>query len=175
MTFVFLAILAMAWMFVFLPAVLRATQQTPLRSAESFRRGMQVIAPGYERALEQQRAVQQRAFHDRSRPRRQAAPVPARPSPRRVAAARQRIRRQVLAAMLTLAAWSGIAALFLGGAAWELHLLVDACLGLYVLFLADERRRRVERATKVRSIRPRASRPDNEIKLFETWAAAEEG
>lgn len=84
---------------------------------------------------------------------------------------------------LTLAGWSAIAALFLGGGYWELHLAIDASIGLYVIYLAEERRRGIERAAKVRTLRrPPARMPQqapvprpNDIRLYETWAAVEEG
>jgi hypothetical protein len=84
--------------------------------------------------------------------------------------------------LVTLAGWSGIAALFLGGGYWELHLAIDASIGLYAIYLIDERRRAIERATKVRTLRRgparmpqrRPARP-SDIRLHETWAAVEEG
>ncbi|MGH2694937.1 MAG: hypothetical protein ACRDJJ_09010, partial [Actinomycetota bacterium] len=45
MTAFFLVLLALAWIAVFLPAVLRARQNSPLSTAERFRRRMQLMAP----------------------------------------------------------------------------------------------------------------------------------
>ncbi|MQB00746.1 MAG: hypothetical protein GEU78_10715 [Actinobacteria bacterium] len=190
MTFVFLAILVMAWAIVFLPAVLRATKETPLRSAEHFRRGMQVIAPGYEQPLPT------RLHHGRE-PARASRPAPesrtpARPAPRRssftpsrsrASMSRKQLHRQALGVLLTLAGWSAIAALFLGGGYWELHLAIDASTGLYVVYLVEERRRAIERAAKVRTLRRRPARKPqqdvvprpSDLRLYDTWAAVEEG
>jgi hypothetical protein len=186
LTFVFLAILVMAWTIVFLPAVMRASKETPLRSAEHFARGMQVIAPGYDpdhRAEVVQRVSQEPA----PRPRRVATSRrPTRRAPARsrsaAIAARKRLQRQALGVLLTFAAWSGIIALFLGGVYWELHLALDASIGLYAVYLVEERRRAAERVAKVRSIHRRpvrrvppmqAARP-GDIRLFDGWAAVEE-
>jgi hypothetical protein len=200
----------MAWAIVFLPAVLRATKETPLRSAEHFRRGMQVIAPGYEnvlRAPSDQR--QMTAPVSRPAPVADIAARPApvsrtatrrvsvsrtatRPAPRRSASAQSRSRatisrkqlhRQALGVLLTLAGWSAIAALFLGGGYWELHLAIDASIGLYVVYLVEERRRAIERVAKVRALRRRPARNPqqdlvprpSDIRLYDTWAAVEEG
>ena len=176
MTFVFLAILAVAWILVFLPAVLRATQQTPLRSAEHFRRGMEVISPAYEPGffaeLRERASRSTTAAESRRRPPR--APTPrVRRRATRARSSQKQIRRQLLAALLTLAGWSAIAALFLGGGYWEIHIAIDVMTAFYVLFLVEERRRRAERVTKVRRIRPRqASRP-NDVLLHDTSAVEE--
>lgn len=178
MTFVFLAILAVAWLVVFLPALLRATQETPLRSAEHFRRGMEVISPSYEPGFfgelrERHRRADAPPMRPQPRPPRPATQRPG----RRAAKARvnkAQVRRQVLAVMLTLAGWSAIAAVFLGGGYWELHLAIDAITALYVFHLADERRRRAERAAKVRRLPPRAVGRPNDVLLYDTWSAVEE-
>jgi hypothetical protein len=185
LTFVFLAILVMAWTVVFLPAVLRATKETPLRSAEHFARGMQVIAPGYApnvRAELVQRVTQQPGPRPRRRVaanRRPTRPVPGRSAAR---AARKRLHRQALGVLLTFAAWSGIIALFLGGVYWELHVAIDASIGLYAIYLVEERRRAAERVAKVRPIHrrpvrrvpPMQSARPGDIRLFDGWAAVEE-
>jgi membrane protein implicated in regulation of membrane protease activity len=191
LTFVFLAILVMAWVIVFLPAVQRATKETPLRSAEHFRRGMQVIAPSYEQARRAREQHRQMAVARVSRPaptaRGAGRPAQRRGSPAaarsRAGASRKQLHRQALGVLLTLAGWSGIAALFLGGGYWELHLAIDASIGLYAVYLAEERRRAIERATKVRTLRRRPARVPqqqpvprpSDIRLHDTWAAVEEG
>jgi len=195
-TFVFLAILVVAWVIVFLPAVQRAARQTPLRSAEHFRRGMQVIAPAYERVRVEQlhrrrvavarvagpSARQERPSrpHHPSRPRRNA---PARVARDPAAAARRQLHRQALCVLLTLAAWSAIAAIFLGGLFWELHVALDASIGLYAIYLVEEKRRAAERRAKVRPLRKPAARASvaapgarpGDIRLFDGLGAVEEG
>jgi hypothetical protein len=190
LTFVFLAILVMAWAIVFLPAVQRAAKQTPLRSAEHFRRGMQVIAPAYEQVPLHPQTGRRVAGQPRSMPTTRARELPTRarrPAPvaRRSVSARSRrqLHRQALGVLLTMAGWSAIAALFLGGAFWELHVAIDASIGLYAIYLVEEKRRAMERSAKVRTLRRPPLRParqlpiarPTDIRLFETLAAVEEG
>jgi hypothetical protein len=138
LTFVFLALLAAAWIAVFASAAVRAKKTAPLTTAQRFQRGMKLIAP--------------------------PEPAPRRHGPRRVRAARtpfarrQRRRRYLLAVLSFAVPVSAIAALVEGGALWEVQLVTDATLALYVAFLLEARRRRAERSAKVSSIARRRSR-----------------
>lgn len=137
-TLLFLAVLALAWAAVFLPASLRARQNEPLSTAEKFRRRMQLIAP--RRSSGKGRWVVVPESRDRL----------ARASFRRT----QRRRKQILVALIASAALTFVAAVAAGGAFWELHLLLDLSLGVFVALLREAKHRREESASKVFSIGP---------------------
>src|SRR5919106_147126 len=61
-------------------------------------------------------------------------------------------RRRLLAFLLMCAVGSAVYALVSGGGAWEAHAGIDAALVLYVGFLLETGRRRIERSAKVRPI-----------------------
>lgn len=134
-------------MAVFLPAALRARQETPLSAAERFKRRMELIAP---RATGAGRWIVVPQSYDRL----------ARSSFRRG----QRRRRNILTVILGAAAFSGLLAIVAGGAFVEMHVGLDASLAVYVVLLLDAKKRRLERATKVRSIAP--ERADREELTF---------
>jgi hypothetical protein len=143
LTFFFLGLLALAWIAVFLPAVLRARESAPLSTAERFRRKMSLIAP---RGLPGRWVVMPES-RDRL----------AQSSYRRS----QERRKKVLIGLGAAAAFTGLVALFTGGSSWEVHLGVDALLALYVALLLETKRRRNERATKLRSLAARRrARPE---------------
>ncbi|HYN36055.1 MAG TPA: hypothetical protein VEV82_03675 [Actinomycetota bacterium] len=47
---------------------------------------------------------------------------------------------------------TGVAAVLRGGQLWEVHLATDAGLALFVSLLLEEKHRKLDRATKVRSL-----------------------
>ncbi|MEA2451600.1 MAG: hypothetical protein QOG04_310 [Actinomycetota bacterium] len=67
----------------------------------------------------------------------------------------QRRRTKILIALLAAAAFTGLVGILNGGAAWEVHLAVDASLALYVALLIEAKRRRAEQETKLRSLEAR--------------------
>lgn len=139
MTGLFLAILAIAWIVVFLPAVLRARQATPYTSAERFKRRMRLIAP--PRPL--------------GRPLAGRWVVVPEPTEQRARAAfrrGQRRRRRILVLLATAALTSAGVAIVKGGPWWEVHLAADLALGLFVVLLLEAKRRRAERVAKVRRL-----------------------
>lgn len=149
MTFAFLALLAMAWIAVFLPALLRARQAAPLSTAERFKRRLDLIAP-------------------RSGPGRWVI-VPE--SPRRLAQTSfrraQRRRRRLLVFLLGAAGVSGVAALGAEGGLVEVHLAFDVSLAIYCALLLEAKRRREETVTKVRSLVARRRSRTAEVTFYE--------
>ena len=137
MTLFFLGLLALAWIAVFLPAVLRAREGAPMSTAERFRRKMSLIAP---RGLPGRWVVMPES-RDRL----------AQSSYRRS----QERRTKVLIGLIAAAVLTGVIALLTGGGSWEVHLGMDALLALYVALLLETKRRRDERATKLRSLAAR--------------------
>lgn len=144
LTYWFLLVLALAWIAVFLPAAMRARQNAPLSTADSFRRRMELIAP---RASAGRWVVVPEAG-DRLAGR----------SFRKG----QRSRRNIFAFLLGAVLLSVGAAIFFGGALWELSLAFGASLALYISLLLEGKRRRVERGKKVRRIQAR-SRPQRQV------------
>jgi hypothetical protein len=64
----------------------------------------------------------------------------------------RRRRRRALVFLLLAAVASAAFAVLNGGGAWEVHAGIDAVLALYVGFLLESGRRRIERTAKVRPI-----------------------
>lgn len=150
MTFAFLGLLALAWMAIFLPAMLRARAEAPTWTTERFKRKMEALAPRTGRWIVMP------APHDRLR----------------VEAARRRQARlkAILVGLLGAVAVTFVAAVVAGGLAWELHLGTLAIAGIYVVWLRDAKRRRRERARKVRAI-PSAARIATDDALAERAVA----
>ncbi len=144
LTYWFLLVLALAWIAVFLPAAMRARQNAPLSTADSFRRRMELIAP--------------RASAGRWVVVPESGDRPAGRSFRKG----QRSRRHIFAFLLGAVLLSVAAAIFFGGALWELSLAFGASLALYISLLLEGKRRRVERGKKVRRIQAR-SRPERQV------------
>jgi len=146
-TRLFLAFLGVAWVGIFLPAALRARRRTPLPSAEGFKR-------------------KQASLNARSAPGRWVL-VP-QSGDGRVEAVRRRTqahRRRMFVALLLASVLSAVVAALRGGALWEVHLALDACLGIYVALLIDARKRRSEPSKKVSQLqhrRPQAPPPEEE-------------
>ena len=137
MTIAFLVLLAIAWIAVFLPAIVRARQTTPMSTAERWRRRMELIAPRH---------------HGRGSGRWIVVPESkgdlARASFRRG----QRRRRRILELLIGACIGSFAAALVLHGQAWEVQIACDTSLALYAMLLVEAKRRRLERAQKGRSL-----------------------
>ena len=110
MSWMFLALLVVAWVAVFVPTALRAWRRTPLPSAEGFRRT-------------------------------------------------QAHRRRLFVALLCAVVLSAGAALLRGGALWEVHLALDACMGIYVALLLDAKKRRNQSSSTVTQISSRRGTP----------------
>ena len=153
MTAVFLALLAIAWIAVFLPAALRAQHSTPLKTTNVWRRRMAVMAPDkpdkasgksgmgsgrwvvVPRTKATEKDQQYRSSYYRS----------------------QRQRRHLFVFLIVATLASGAAAVALRTPAmWEVHLAFAASLALYVLILIRVKEQRAERTHKVR---PLASQP----------------
>ena len=142
--------LALAWAGVFLPAVWRARQRTPLKSSERFAQRMRLIAPpgGLGRFASSRRyyrggrrlIVSRHAGHKL-------------PSYRRS----QRQRTQILLLLGALVPISATAAALVHGDGWwEIHIACDFSFALYVALLLEAKKRREER---LRKVRPLAARP----------------
>ena len=141
MTWLFLALLGVAWMAITVPAALRGRRRTPLPSAEGFKR--------------KQASLNARTASGRW------VLVPQSPGGR-VEAARRRTqahRRRMFVALLCASVLSAAAAALQGGALWEVHLALDACLGIYVALLIDAKKRRIEPSNKVSQLQERRPPP----------------
>lgn len=73
----------------------------------------------------------------------------------------RRRRRRLLAFLLVCAGASAVFAVVNGGGAWEAHAGIDAALALYVGFLLETGRRRIERSAKVRPLGMQRARVAN--------------
>ncbi len=141
MTWLFLALLGVAWMAITVPAALRGRRRTPLPSAEGFKR--------------KQASLNARTASGRW------VLVPQSPGGR-VEAARRRTqahRRRMFVALLCASVLSAAVAALQGGALWEVHLALDACLGIYVALLIDAKKRRIEPSNKVSQLQERRPPP----------------
>lgn len=146
MTRAFLAVLAVAWITVFLPALLRVGQKSPLSTAERFTRRMALIAPKTTRGrwvvVPESSARLARVSYRRSR----------------------QTRKWLFAFLLIASGASGIAALLAGGAMWEVNLAFDASLALFVVLLIEAKRRHEERERKVTRLKQPGRDPANELR-----------
>ncbi|HEY7875581.1 MAG TPA: hypothetical protein VIG64_10725 [Actinomycetota bacterium] len=169
MTVAFLVALAAAWIAVFLPAIRRARQTTPLSTSERWRRRMELIAPR----------------HAASRTRGRWVVVPesrkslARDSWRRG----QRTRRRIFELMIGAVIGSLVAALLWDtDNAWLVQAGCDLSLALYVSLLVEAKRRRQQRFVRMRRrTRRRAVRPMPRVawatppRQVDPWATARAG
>ncbi|MDQ4057972.1 MAG: hypothetical protein M3124_02490, partial [Actinomycetota bacterium] len=148
-TTIFLVVLALAWAGVFLPAVWRARQRTPLKSSERFARRMKLIAPppGIRRIAGSRRRYRggRRLIVSRHAGRKL-------PSHRRS----QRQRTRILLLLGVLVPISATAAAHMqGNGWWEIHIACDFSFALYVALLLEAKKRRNERLKKVRPLATR--------------------
>jgi hypothetical protein len=126
---------------VFVPAVRRARQGTPLKSSQRFARRMQMIAPrrpakGGRRLIVSKEAGRHVISHRKS----------------------QAQRTRILVASGLLVPASAVAAFAAGGGGWwEIHLVCDLSFALYVTLLLEAKHRRHERLRKVRPLATRGS------------------
>jgi len=147
-TWLFLALLGVAWVAITLPAALRGRRRTPLPSAEGFKR--------------KQASLNVRTASGRW------VLVPQSPGGR-VEAVRRRTqthRRRMFVALLWASALSAAVAALRGGALWEVHFAIDACLGIYIALLIDAKRRRIVPSNKVSQLeqrRPQAGPPEERV------------
>ena len=141
LTTFFLAALAVAWLLVLVPAILRARAQSPFSSAARFRRRMDLISPRHTRSG--------RLVVVLDSPYRRASTEFRR--------ARQEIRRRkrrarFLKLLVAAAIVSGGVAAWKGDGYWELNIAFDAVLVLYIGILVERKAGKRERAAKVRRL-----------------------
>jgi hypothetical protein len=142
LTTFFLAVLALAWIVVLVPAMWRARSGAPLLSTKHFRRRMDLISPGMSGAGRW--VVVLPSAQRRARP----AYLRARQLERSM-----RRRRRLLGMLALSAIGSGVAAALLPATMLQVHLGIDAALALYVGVLLEAKRRRTVRAGNVYSMR----------------------
>lgn len=130
----FLVVLVLAWVVIYLPAASRIRGREPLKSAETFKRGLEVIGPAGPKPAKKESL---------------ASSLPVRVLPARAA---------LFAVLLTLALGSSVIAALKGGELWELHLAADACLALFVAWLLEEKHQRRKRVRDLRMTRAAGQR-----------------
>jgi len=160
-------------MAILVPAMLRARANGPLSSAERFRRRMDLLAPPSPRAGRWVCVLDSPDRKVRSTAMRA----------HKLAKSRRR-RRRLLVFLLMCVAVSAAFAVLRGGAAWEAQAGIDAALVLYVGFLLETGRRRIERSAKVTSLqrnrgslrgtrRSRGTRVVNDFEFYEPVAVGD--
>ena len=145
LTTFFLAALAVAWMLVLVPAILRARSQSPFSSTERFRRRMDMIAPRHTRSgrmIVVLDSPHRRAATEFGRARREIR--------------RRRRRARFLKLLVACAVISAGVAAWRGEGFWEFNFGIDAVLVLYVGILLERKARKRERTTKVRRLHKEA-------------------
>ena len=157
MTTLFLVVLVLAWIALILPAAWRARQTAPFSATERFRKRLELIAP---RATSQGRWIVVPQSRDRLE----------RASFRRG----QRRRKRILFALIAGVVATAIAAPLVGGPMWELQILLDVSLALYVVLLVVAKQRRAELVRKLRSMETRRQGAD-ETRFFEPLRAGGRG
>ena len=135
MTIWFLAFLAGASLAICIPAGVRARRNSPFSATQLFKKRMNLIAPRSRNG----RWIIIPDNHDVAL--------------QRLALRRARKRRRRILALLVVGALaSGVWAYLERGSAIEVHLAVDALLVAWIGYMAESRKRRIERAQKVRSL-----------------------
>jgi hypothetical protein len=136
-TVAFLILLAGAWIVVFLPAIRRARQASPLSTAERWRRRMQLLAPRHAAA--------------RGRGRWVVVPESRKSLARDSFRRGQRTRRRIFELMIGAVIGSFVAAVvWHSDSAWMVQAGCDLSLAAYVVLLVEAKRRRQQRAIAVR-------------------------
>ena len=160
----FLVALGLLWLAVMVPAILRARASAPLTTAERFRRRMDLIAPpSYAPG---RWVVVLNSSH-----RKASSPLAAAHRQARS----QRRRRRLLILILLAVTGSAAAGWRFGEPWWDVHIGLHAALALYVGALIEIKRRREERAVKLRPIRSKR-RSDLDLgELDELYGAAAAG
>jgi hypothetical protein len=143
LTATFLVLLAVAWIAILLPAMVRARHSAPLATTERFKRGMEVLSEGPAPA-----GLGRAVNHKEELPKREDVPR----SVRKERAVLFHVL--VAAAVVTL-----VLAVVRQGGWWEIHTATDLTLAIYVAGLLEAQRRRIERRAKVRSITTRRTAP----------------
>ena len=142
MTWLFLALLGVAWVAITLPAALRGRRRTPFPSAEGFKRKQASLnartASGRWVLVPQSQGGRVEAVRRRT----------------------QTHRRRLFVALLWASILSAAVAALRGGALWEVHFALDACLGIYIALLIDDKKRRVAPSNKVSQLEQRRTQPD---------------
>jgi hypothetical protein len=146
------------------PAVLRARASAPLTTAERFQRRMDLIAP--PTYAPGRWVVVLNSEHRKASSSFRAA--------YRQARSRRR-RRRLLVVILLAVVGSAIAGWQLGEPWWEVHIGLNAALALYVGALLELKRRRQERAVKVRPIKSKRRRGLDLQEVDDFYGAATAG
>jgi hypothetical protein len=157
LTTLFLVVLVLAWIALIIPAAWRARQTAPFSATERFRKRLELMAP---RATSQGRWIVVPQSRDRLE----------RASFRRG----QRRRKRILFALIAGVVATGIAAPVVGGPMWELQILLDLSLALYVVLLVVAKQRRAEVVRKLRSMESRRHSAD-ESRFFEPLRVGSRG
>lgn len=132
----FLVVLVLAWVVIYLPAASRLRAREPFESAETFKRGLEVIGPVGHKPAKKERV-----------PLGSSSPVRVLPA-----------RSALFAVLLALVLASSVIAALKGGELWELHLAADACLALFVAWLLEEKHQRRRRVRDLRMARAAGQR-----------------
>jgi hypothetical protein len=147
LTFWFLILLGLAWVAVFLPAMLRAREVAPLSATQRFKRRMDLIAPSPTARAGRWVVVPSSTETLRNRHFLRL----------------QRRRRRILEFLSIGSALSLLAALGFGGSLWELATAFVVSLSLYVGLLIGTKRQRIESAAKVRTLGARSAAEDEVV------------
>lgn len=131
---VVLVLLVLAWVGVCLPAASRARARGPLASTLLFKRGLELIGPDGHSSFVKELG----------------APPP--PNQYSGSMSIRWIPTTLLGLITAGVVATGVAAVLRGGQLWEVHLATDAGLALFVSLLLEEKHRKLDRATKVRSL-----------------------
>jgi hypothetical protein len=162
LTTIFLVLLAVAWVAVLLPPLVRAMHGAPLSTSERFKRRMDLISPESTGAgrwvvvLNSPHRKARASFREAVRMRRAA-----------------RRRRRLLFLFAFAIGATGAVAVARGGGWLEIHLAADAAFALYCVYLLESSRRRRERSRIVRPLAGRrTARRDVDERMYEPLSAA---
>jgi uncharacterized membrane protein YtjA (UPF0391 family) len=157
LTTLFLVVLVLAWIALIFPAAWRAHQTAPFSATERFRKRLDLMAP---RATSQGRWIVVPQSRDRVE---------------RAAFRRgQRRRTRILMALIAGVVATGVATPLVGGSMWELQILLDVSLVLYIVLLVVAKQRRAELVKNLRRREDRRNKPE-EAHFFEPLRAGGRG